>query len=299
MHNLQENFVARWVVALAALGWSALGCGGSSGGAGAERQACYANGTCNAGLTCLSKVCVAPAGQGGHGGTAGAGGGAGTDGGQAGAAGSGGAAGATAGAGGGVAGSGGAAGATAGAGGGATAGAGGGVAAPPALGAQIDRMGRPYTSLFLTDPFDASASTRGMKLDSYGVGTPTTANSFQAGFESSLAIFDGFDTVCGNQFLASSSKLDASRYAPLANLLLDDQLYVDTSSGSCTSYLAVELNAVGGLANTDCGGRTLTEDVIDTTYSLLVVGAASGLMDGVAADVASSNTTFPFLGAPN
>jgi hypothetical protein len=40
------------------------GCGKSGAPAGAERGACYGNGTCNAGLTCLSDLCVATAATG-------------------------------------------------------------------------------------------------------------------------------------------------------------------------------------------------------------------------------------------
>jgi hypothetical protein len=92
------------------------GCSSSSPAMGGETQACYANDTCNAGLTCASHKCVkAPGGSGGSGGNAGA-----TS--TAGSTGSAGAAGTTS-----TAGAGGSAGATAGAGG-ATAGAGGSVA---------------------------------------------------------------------------------------------------------------------------------------------------------------------------
>lgn len=65
-----------------------IGCGGASGRrAGDEGGGCYANGTCNAGLTCLSTLCVRvplDAGAGGHSGGGGAG--APEDGGAAGAA---------------------------------------------------------------------------------------------------------------------------------------------------------------------------------------------------------------------
>jgi hypothetical protein len=48
-------------------------CGGGSSGpkAGDERGACYGNGSCNAGLTCASNVCVRIAGNGGTTGDAG------------------------------------------------------------------------------------------------------------------------------------------------------------------------------------------------------------------------------------
>lgn len=42
----------------------APGCGSGSGGAGAEGQACYPNGTCDAGLTCASDLCVSLGGSG-------------------------------------------------------------------------------------------------------------------------------------------------------------------------------------------------------------------------------------------
>jgi hypothetical protein len=62
-----------------------VACGGRSSGvapAGGLRQACYPNGTCNAGLTCLSEVCVDYAGPDGGSHDAGSdGGGAGSDGG--------------------------------------------------------------------------------------------------------------------------------------------------------------------------------------------------------------------------
>jgi hypothetical protein len=63
----------------------------------------------------------------------------------------------------------------------------------------------------------------------------------------------------------------------------------------------VELAALG-VAITDCGGRTLTESTIDETYNLLALGAPTGpVTSGITSDAdgAPSNTTFPFLGAPN
>jgi len=55
----------------------------------------------------------------------------------------------------------------------------------------------------------------------------------------------------------------------LASLLSDDQLYVDSDSGTCGGlHLAVEADATNILNNTDCGGRTLDADVIDVTYSV-------------------------------
>jgi len=178
---------------------------------------------------------------------------------------------------------------------------------PPAVGAnQIDRMGRAGVNTALTNPFfdENVASQEQMHeaaQDEYnGAANPGQwAAMFTAEIAGNLAILDGLDRNCGNQLLAAANAT-AGRYNALAGVLADDQLYVNTASGSCQQYLAVEANAVG-IANTDCGGRTPTEDTIDTTYSLLALGALSGVGDGIShdADGTASLTAFPFLAAPN
>jgi hypothetical protein len=179
-------------------------------------------------------------------------------------------------------------------------GAAGGSSGPPALGAQIDRLGRPAINTAITDPFDGSATQHGMKQDTYNAATPSTAAAtFEAAFEANLAILDSLDGTCGNQFAADKTKTDATRYKPLADVLLDDQLYIDTSSGTCAVYLGVEAAATKIIPNTDCGGRTPTEDVVDVSYSVLAIGMTSGVTDGVASDSTLSDTVFPFLAAPN
>jgi hypothetical protein len=58
---------ARWLLIAGLV--SGLGCGDSKGGIadGVEKGACYPNGTCNAGLSCLSELCVATTGKDGGG----------------------------------------------------------------------------------------------------------------------------------------------------------------------------------------------------------------------------------------
>ena len=183
-----------------------------------------------------------------------------------------------------------------------TGGAGGASNGPPALGTQIDRLGRPAINTAITDPFDSNATTHGSKQDMYNAATLAAAKTtFEGAFEANLAILDSLDRNCGNQFYADTTKTDATRYQRLADVLLDDQLYLDTSSATCTTYLGVEANATGIIPNTDCGGRTLTEDVIDVSYSVLATGMTTGVTDGVDADdhVAAQTATFPFLAPPN
>ncbi len=60
--SLDYNTATMKHLALAILvaGLSSAGCGQKSPAVGTERGACYGNGTCNAGLMCMSDLCVSP-----------------------------------------------------------------------------------------------------------------------------------------------------------------------------------------------------------------------------------------------
>jgi len=178
---------------------------------------------------------------------------------------------------------------------------------PPLLGAvQIDRMGRAGVNTALTNPFFrasvASEESRHEAIqDAYNAASNPSqwVTLFAPEIAANLAILDSLDRVCGNQLLAGPQPVPG-RYNTLAAILADDQLYVNTASGTCNQYLAVEANAVG-ITNTDCGGRTPLENSIDVTYSVLAAGTLSGVTNGVTADNdgAASLTAFPFLDRPN
>lgn len=171
---------------------------------------------------------------------------------------------------------------------------------PPALGAQIDRMGRAGVNTAVTDPFNLVSSQKGANQDGYNANSNPTqwGAAYTARFAGNLAVLDSLDTVCGNQLLAAPAP-SPGRYNTLASVLADDQLYVNSNSGTCDVYLAVEANAVG-ISNNDCGGRTPLVDTIDRTYSVLAAGVLAGVTDGVDrdADGAASTSSFPFLLPP-
>jgi hypothetical protein len=210
------------------------------------------------------------------------------------------------------------------------------IPSPPTPGAQIDRMGRPAINTALNHTFDAActAATCPAK-DTYNqdsaAGSWTT--TYLTEFTGNLPFFDFLDTGltctagncsvqtvatsgCGNQLLYNGNVAGGSAaatcpgagcsYNTFATVAADDQLYVDTSKGTCSLYLAVELGAVApALAIADCGGRTLTEDVIDVTYTAVSTGLSgfSATFDPAVKDGAGPHTdvttTFPYLGPPH
>lgn len=179
---------------------------------------------------------------------------------------------------------------------------------PPAirLDRQIDRMGRAGINTATTAPFfresvEAEQKKHDDVSDEYNSASDPSqwVSLFSERIAGNIAILDSLDTVCGNQLLAGSSATPG-RYAALAGVLADDQLYVNTASGTCQQYLAVEGNAVG-INNGDCGGRTPLYDTIDVTYSVVAIGKLAGVTDGVPkdADGTASITAFPYLDSPN
>jgi hypothetical protein len=198
------------------------------------------------------------------------------------------------------------------------------------LGLQIDRMGRPAVNTALTDPFwDDGVQTvaeHKMKQDRYNqASNPATWGNVELAtgrktgdiIKASLAVYDALDGTsngvmaadgCGTQlaFGATYKGTVYPDYTLLTTVLTDDKLYVNTASGTCATYLAVEANELG-VTNTDCGGRTPNYNTIDITYSALATGTtactdncpvSSGVVED--ADQGANFTVdgFPFLGEP-
>lgn len=160
--------------------------------------------------------------------------------------------------------------------------------ARPALGAPIDRVGRALTAnalIGLRAPDDYAERRK----EAYNRAVPADGAAFVADLAEGLAMYDGFDGVCGNQWRVDR----APGYLGLARLLADDRLWIDSRQTTCTQYLALERGVAG-----DCGGRTPAEDACDVFRSLLVLGAPAGIDDGVATDDHATTATFPFLAAP-
>ena len=177
---------------------------------------------------------------------------------------------------------------------------------PPALGTQIDRMGRPAINTALNHTFDpACTSTSCPPKDAYNADSvPSHWTTYIPQFEQNLAIYDGLDTVCGNQ--AAFGALTNPAYTTLASVLAGDALWVNTGNSTCQQYLGVEFNVLG-ITNTDCGGRTPSENTIDLTYNAVagtltpntLPGNPGPVTNGITSPASPPSTTFPYLAAPH
>jgi len=142
--------------------------------------------------------------------------------------------------------------------------------------AQVDRMGRPGINTALIDLLTSTG-----KKDQYNQAEEISswAGLFQSEIAGNLAALDTLDGAA-NALLPPMI---------LASVLVDDRLLIDVSVPECDAYLAVELGVP------QCGGRTLTRDVIDDTFGAVVGPGVSDFVGNTSTFLAD----FPFLGEPN
>lgn len=170
-------------------------------------------------------------------------------------------------------------------------------AAPPNhppldAGAPIDRIGRALTAQALIGTFDTAEASDARKQQ-WNRAPEEAWPMFVPDLYENLAIYDGFDGICGNQWLAKRG-VGAGRYTKLAVLLADDRIWINSHARKCEHSFGVELGRA------DCGGRPPSYDAVDVFRSLLAGGKSSGVDDGVTQnDHATSDRDFPFLAPPN
>jgi hypothetical protein len=206
------------------------------------------------------------------------------------------------------------------------------VPAPPPLGVQLDRVGRPAIGAMLLGTLDTS-DLADLKRDAYNLAAdPNQWGSTQiapnrsvlAELAANLAVLDVIDQGnlaipgtpgCNNQLLYNGNLQGGgtpgpTSYQQLAVVLADDMLYLDTMFPACTKYLSLEIELASGTAisHKECGGRAPTHDVIDVTYSALLSGffgftpppaLIPRIADGVAPRAGLGDTVFPYFGSPH
>jgi hypothetical protein len=173
----------------------------------------------------------------------------------------------------------------------------------PLPGTQIDRVGRPLVGIALLDPFDVDTNHLAALQDGYNGDDAEAgwAAAHAPAIAATLALYDGWDAVCGNQTGAGPSAM-AGRYDHLAAVLADDELWLDTTTARCDgSFFGLEVALLGGPAATGCGGRAPAEGVADALFGLVIAGDRAAVPTGAAqdADHPAVDEPWPFLGNPN
>jgi hypothetical protein len=164
---------------------------------------------------------------------------------------------------------------------------------------RIDRAGRPLTGNALLAPLAPDTVSDRLK-ERYNRAEPATSGQFVPDIQRSLGLYDGYDGLRGNQWLADMQARPGDRYKRLAVLLADDRLWVNSVTATCTQLFAVELAALSGRTDLahDCGGRTPNYDASNVYRSMLAAGDTLSIDDGVHRDDrVHSAVRFPFLAA--
>jgi hypothetical protein len=165
--------------------------------------------------------------------------------------------------------------------------------------AQVDRAGRPLVGVLLVpgsleDDYNATAT-----FDTLLPRTLENALTARLRSLDTIAVDGGPDPV--------DWPVDSGTH-PLLPMLELDTLLVDTAlpctspdGGFAASYLDIEqeifLSGDGG--HTTCGGRTPSDNVIDTTLTLLITNGRIPISQGVAGPTKPATTQFPYLAEPN
>ena len=159
---------------------------------------------------------------------------------------------------------------------------------------QIDRMGRPAINTALI--------AAGHK-DLYNAASTSKGAFFAPEMSVFLEVIDGLDNDISNGLAGVFGMDGVPDFDALASFLAADVLLVDTTLSDCTGgYLALEVALLTETMPTQCGGRTLSQDVMDVTLQVLVdVSALFGNPDAViVTDQVSENdlplpSDFPYL----
>ena len=166
---------------------------------------------------------------------------------------------------------------------------------PPPLGPR-DRAGRPYLAYLLSA---ANREAYNMIPGAAATDPPGAPSSFGADLQSSLTALDALDgTNDWNGGGADAGPNDAGVFPhPLVNAWIGvDAHVVDPNKPfSANGYLEVETQ---GNAHATSGGRWLTEDALDITFSYAVKKQLSGVSDGVNAPGKAPSLQFPYFASP-
>jgi hypothetical protein len=157
----------------------------------------------------------------------------------------------------------------------------------------LDRIGRPeVTNVSLFTP-NGERELR----DLYNAERPFNVNAnareeFKARLSRNIDHYDRIDQV---------TNWNAAQKSAFVNVFTDDFLVVDvTKPCNSDSFLEIEKAIIKGQAHQSCGGRKLTDDIMDTLFTIYIKGLdGARVRDGVNAPHKAPTATFPHLREPS
>ncbi len=164
---------------------------------------------------------------------------------------------------------------------------------PTAALRRLDRLGRPEITNVSLVAHKGDPDLR----DQYNLDRPfqvsdARRDQYKTQLSKNIAFYDAID---------KKSDWTAEARAHLTSLFMEDYLIVDISK-PCTgsTYLEIEKALLAGRAHTTCGGRQLTDDIMDTMFTLYIAGPAGArIRDGVDQPSIAPSKAFPYLIAPD
>ncbi len=157
----------------------------------------------------------------------------------------------------------------------------------------LDRVGRPEITNVSLVKHEGDAELR----DRYNIDRP-----FQV-VKETQGVYEALLLKNINFYDAADKKTDWNEAgkATLARLLADDFLLLDiTKPCNTDSFLEIEKSLIKGQAHTTCGGRKMTDDIMDTLFTVYIAGLdGARIRDGVDAPKKAISNEFPYLAKPS
>lgn len=166
-------------------------------------------------------------------------------------------------------------------------------------GERLDKVGRPEVTNFSLEIKDSEDLTKELR-DKYNTldlfdNSPSELAAMKTRITQRI---NDYDTADGEDNWGNKQdKLNA-----LVNVILDDFLVINTDiecEGS-DEYFAIEQQLLDEKAVKSCGGRKITDDMVDQQFSLYVnAGESERISDGVDAPYKAITKSFPYMATPD
>ncbi len=154
---------------------------------------------------------------------------------------------------------------------------------------RLDRVGRPEITNVTMNARDKEDLRDFYNLEAPFYNSQSAIPKYKTRISNNIIFYDKMD---GKEDWSTDAK------DKLVNLLIDDFLVIDLSKPcSGNNFLEIEKSILSGKAHQTCGGRKLTDDVMDSLFGYYInAGKTPAGNDGVKVPYRAISNKFPYLG---